>query len=639
MKFVADILRQNIEGDLLRLCIVGSVDDGKSTLIGRLLWDSKNIYEDQLEAVERDSKRLNREEVDLALVTDGLRAEREQGITIDVAYRYFSTPKRRFIIADTPGHEQYTRNMATGASTADLAVLLVDARLGVLTQTRRHSFIASLLGIPNIVVAVNKMDLVGFDQAVFDRIAGDYKQFAEHLRFTGITTLPISALRGDNVVDRSPRTPWYRGPTIIEYLEGLYPNTSRNLEDFRFPVQLVLRPTQEFRGYAGTIASGVVRTGDTVMALPSRRIATVKSIGTADGEAAYAYAPQAVTVCLDRELDISRGAMLVHPDNLPRVAKEIEAFIVWFDTAPMQTGVPYLFKHTTNTVRGVVAKLHHRVNPNDLRHEQARELGLNEIGLVDLQLFSPMVCDDYTFHRQTGSFVVIDPVRNLTVGAGMIAEQIHHHAAERSASEATPVSHNINVETSLVNTADRVDLLRQRPVTLWMTGLSGAGKSTVARLLEKELFDLRQPCHILDGDNLRHGLNRDLGFSLADRAENIRRVAEVARLMNDAGLIIITAFISPLHADRAAARRIIGPERFIEIYMDASLAVCEARDVKGLYRKARAGEIEEFTGISSPYEAPSQPDLRLTSDALPPAECVRRIVELLLERGIIKARR
>jgi bifunctional enzyme CysN/CysC len=602
----APLILEAERADLLRFTTAGSVDDGKSTLIGRLLHDAKGIYEDHLASVEAASLRNGHEGIDLALLTDGLKAEREQRITIDVAYRHFSTPRRRFIIADTPGHEQYTRNMATGASTADLAVILIDAQQGVVTQSRRHGFIAALLGIRHLLVAVNKMDLAGFDEAVFTRIRDEFTRYAVELGVSDVTVIPISALQGDNVVTRSARTPWYTGPTLLAHLETVEIDPDAAPEAFRFPVQLVLRPHADFRGYAGTVASGAVRVGDMVTALPSGKHSRVARILTPAGEAREAVARQAVTLCLADELDISRGDLLAHPHDLPWEAREVDATLIWMDPRALDLNHTLLVKHTTRLARGQVTALHHRIDPNTLAQEPADTLKLNEIGAVRLSLFQPLLCDAYARHRHTGSVILIDPVSNATLAAGLIT-------GVREADTPPGEARHLTQHAGQVTLDDRAALLRQQPATLWLTGLSGAGKSTVAYALEARLIAEGHPCVVLDGDNIRHGLNQDLGFSPRDRSENIRRVAEVARLFNEAGLIVITAFISPYRADRELARRIIGTERFIETWVDAPLQECERRDPKGLYVKARAGQIPEFTGISAPYEAPEAPELTLDS--------------------------
>ena len=601
--------------DLLRLATVGSVDDGKSTLIGRLLVDCEAVCLDHLAALKVDSQRLNRPEADLAFLTDGLKAEREQGITIDVAYRTFSTPKRRFLLADCPGHEQYTRNMVTGASTADLAVLLLDAQRGLTTQSKRHGFIASLLGVPHLVLAVNKMDAVGYSAAAFQEISEQYQSFAARLRIASLTCIPVSALRGDNVVGRSVQMPWYSGPTLLDYMESLYIGSARNLVDFRFPVQLVLRPGPHFRGYAGTVLSGLVRVGDELLALPSHRSVKVQSIQGPNGPLEYAFPPQAVVLVLDREIDSSRGDMLVHPKNQCHVARSIEAMLIWMHEKPCLLARPYLIKHTTNSVKGTFSRLHYRVNPNNLHREQAATLGLNEIGRVDVQLFRPLLCDEYQRNRATGGFVVIDPLTNETVGVSLVIER------------------TIQLGETMPSPDPRDQEVRgSQAVTIWLTGLSGAGKSTIASELKTRLVERGHLCYVLDGDILRQGLNRDLGFSHADRSENIRRTAEVAKLMNEASVTVIVALISPFRQDRATARATIGSHRFLEVFVDAPLEVCESRDPKGLYTKARNGQVPEFTGISSPYESPIAPDLHLRTTMLSPEESARRVMDHLERR-------
>ncbi len=632
---IDELLKQNQESDLLRFTTAGSVDDGKSTLIGRMLADSKNIYEDHLEAITRDSKRLNREETDYALLTDGLKAEREQGITIDVAYRYFSTPKRRFIIADTPGHVQYTRNMVTGASTANLAIILIDARNGVLTQSRRHGFIASLLQIPHVVVAINKMDLVDYSEDVYERIRAEYNTFLSKLSIGDLTYIPISALRGDNVVNKSDRMPWYHGVPLLQHLEDVEISGDRNLIDLRFPVQYVNRPNLDFRGFCGAVASGVIRRGDEIMVLPSRKKSRVKSIVTYDGELDYAFVPQSVTVCLEDEIDISRGDMLVHPHNQPEISYNIEVMLVWMSETEMELNRQYIIKHTTTEVRGVVANLYYSIDPDELHRQDADTLQLNEIGRIAIELFKPLMFDEYNRNRVTGSIILIDPVTNATVAAGMIIKRRSATGDKSDESGSVPVSRNIVRESSMVTAEDRFRVLRQKPVTIWMTGLSGSGKSTVAKQLEKRLMESGHPCYLLDGDNIRHRLNRDLGFSAQDRSENIRRVAEVARLFNDAGLIVITSFISPYRNDRENAGKIIGDDNFIEVFIDAPLAVCEKRDPKGLYAKARAGEIGSFTGVSAPYEPPETPALRINTAEISPADAVEDILKYLRDNGNI----
>ncbi|MBN2452580.1 MAG: sulfate adenylyltransferase subunit CysN [Lentisphaeria bacterium] len=630
-------LRRHEEKDLLRFLTCGSVDDGKSTLIGRLLYDSKMIYEDQLAAVRKDSivHGTTGTDFDPALLLDGLKAEREQGITIDVAYRYFSTATRKFIIADTPGHEQYTRNMATGASNCDLAVVLIDARNGVITQTKRHSFLVSLLGIRHVVVAINKMDLVDWRQDVYETIRRDYNDFVARLDFSDIHFIPLSALLGDQVVEPGPHMPWYKGPTLLHHLENVNIVTDRNLIDMRFPVQSVIRPHLDFRGFAGSVASGVIRPGDEVMALPSRQVTRVASIVTYGGLLECAFPPQAVTLTLADEVDLSRGDMLVHLNNVPTVGSEFEAMLVWMSETPGRTGTSFLVKHTTNTVPGALADIRYRIDVNTMRRmprekdDGPAQLRLNEIGRVHMTLHRPLAFDPYRRNRQTGAFILVDRLSNGTVAAGMILDRAIGRARVKPGAE--PAGSHIGTEASLVTDGRRQELLRQKGGTVWLTGLSGSGKSTVARELERCLMEAGHACFILDGDNIRHGLNRDLGFSPADRTENIRRIAEVARLFNDAGLIVITAFISPYREDRAAAREIVGPERFYEIFVDTPLEVCERRDPKGLYAKARAGEIRDFTGVSAPYEPPESPALILDTTALGAGACAERVRERIAE--------
>ena len=623
-------LQHTGEPDLLRFATAGSVDDGKSTLIGRLLHDANALYEDHIEALRKKAGREGGA-MDFSLLTDGLKAEREQGITIDVAYRYFSTPKRRFIIADTPGHEQYTRNMATGASTADVAVVLIDARLGVLTQSKRHGFIASLLGVPHLVVAVNKMDMVDYEEEVFARIREEYLEFTARLGLGEVTFIPISALVGDNVVSRSRNMPWYPGVPLLNYLENVSIAGDRNLIDFRFPVQRVVRPNQDFRGYSGQIASGVVRPGDEVVALASGQRSRVTRIVTYNGDLDYAFAPLSVTLCLADEIDISRGDMLAHPNNVPRVERALDAMIIWLSETPLEVGRSYLVKHTTNLVKASCAQLLYRVDPNTLHREAATTLGMNDIGRARLTLFRPLHLDQYERNRATGSFVLIDPLTNVTVGAGMVSDRLR--AAEvRTEGGWQPVSSEITWHRGRVEFAERVKLLRQQPATIWLTGLSASGKSTIAFELERRLIALGHACFVLDGDNIRHGLSRDLGFTPQDRTENIRRIAEVAHLLNEAGLIVITAFIAPYAQDREVARQVIGAERFLETYLSADVSTCEQRDPKGLYAKARNGRIAEFTGVSAPYEPPERPALALDTASQDVDECVRAILHVLSDR-------
>ncbi len=625
-------LEQHERKELLRFITCGSVDDGKSTLIGRLLHDSKLIYEDQLAAVKADSSRFGTtgDEIDLALLVDGLQSEREQGITIDVAYRYFSTDKRKFIIADTPGHEQYTRNMATGASTAQLAVILIDARKGVLTQTRRHSYLVSLLGIRHLVIAINKMDLVDFAQETFERIRDAYLEFARDLGLedpNGLHFVPISALDGDNVVSRSNRTPWYDGPTLMELLEQVDLSADRNFSDLRFPVQYVNRPNRDFRGYAGTIASGTVRRGDEVMVLPSRKRSRVKNIITYDGDLTEASAPLAVTITLEDELDVGRGDTLVHPNNAPSVGTSFDATIVWMAEAPLVPGRQYHIKIGHRMAQGIVQRIYHRTDVNTFEQHPAQQLGLNEIGLCQVALTEAVAFDAYEVLPTTGSFIFIDRLSNATVGAGMIARSTRPPLADK-ATNVVWHRHRISKET-------RAALKNQKPCILWFTGLSGSGKSTISNALEQHLVGLGHHTYLLDGDNVRHGLNKDLGFNDADRVENIRRIGETAKLFVDAGLIVITAFISPFRSDRNMVRSLVEDDEFLEIFVDTPIEICEQRDPKGLYARARLGEIENFTGIDSPYERPVRPEVHLRTTEMGVEECVEAVVGELRSRGIL----
>jgi bifunctional enzyme CysN/CysC len=616
--------------DLLRFITCGSVDDGKSTLIGRLLYDTQLIYEDQLAAVRRDTTKYGTtgDELDLALLVDGLQAEREQGITIDVAYRYFSTEKRKFIIADTPGHEQYTRNMATGASTAQLAILVVDARRGVQAQTCRHSFIVSLLGIRHLVLAVNKMDLVSFDSIGFERIREAYLEFAAQLGVGEVHCIPVSALRGDNVVRPSAAMPWYEGPTLLQWLEEVEVAADRNLRDFRFPVQYVNRPHLDFRGFCGTIAAGVVGPGDEVVALPSGRRSRIATVVTADGELAEAEAGQAVTLTLRDEIDVSRGDLLVRPDRLPAVADAFDAKVVWMADAPLLPGRQYDIKLGTRLMPATPMVLHHRIDVNTLEHQRAEELELNEIGYCRIALNQSVPFDPYEVCPGTGAFIFIDRLSNITVGAGMIVRPVTQPLVDKS--------RNVVWHAHKVSRAQRANQKGQRPCVIWLTGLSGAGKSTLANALEQRLLQRGYHSYLLDGDNVRHGLSQDLGFSQAERVEHIRRVGEVAGLFVDAGLIVITAFISPFRADRALARALAPEGEFVEVYVRASLETCERRDPKGLYAKARAGVIRDFTGIDSLYEAPERPELVLDTERDPVETSVERLLNYLTERRILR---
>ncbi len=618
-------LDQHQHKSLLRFITCGSVDDGKSTLIGRLLYDSKMIFEDQLAALEADSKRVGTQgqNIDFALLVDGLAAEREQGITIDVAYRFFATEKRKFIVADTPGHEQYTRNMVTGASTADLAVILIDARKGVLTQTRRHSYLAHLIGIRHIVLAVNKMDLVNYDQTVFDRITLSYRAFANEIGITRFQSIPISGFKGDNITAHSDNMPWYRGPTLMSHLETVELDVeSDKAKPFRMPVQWVNRPNLDFRGFSGLIASGTVKPGDAVRVVPSGKTSTVSRIVTFDGDLEEAVAGQSVTLTLADEIDCSRGDVLTIADNPPQVADQFEATVVWMSDEPMLPGRSYWLKLGTQLVSASIQPPKYQVNVNTMDHLAAKTLELNAIGIVNLSTDKPIVFEPYAAqnaspNKDLGGFILIDKISNGTVGAGML-----HFSLRRA--------QNVHWQAIEVDRRAHAAQKGQDAKLLWFTGLSGAGKSTIANLVEKKLHALGKHSFLLDGDNVRHGLNKDLGFTDADRVENIRRVGEVAKLMTDAGLIVLTAFISPFRAERDMVRQMLPEGDFIEVHIDTPLADAESRDVKGLYKKARAGQLKNFTGIDSPYEPPENPEIRIDTTRLTPEEAADLIVEKLL---------
>ena len=631
---IDEYLAQHERKELLRFITCGSVDDGKSTLIGRLFYESKMIYEDQLAAIKKDTTRYGTtgDEIDLALFTDGLEDERQQGITIDVAYRYFSTDKRKFIIADTPGHEQYTRNMATGASTADLAIILIDARHGVLTQTKRHSFIVSLLGIKHIVVAVNKMDIVGYDQAVFERIKGEYADFASRLELPDVHFMPISALKGDNVVAPSPHMPWYTGSPLMPLLETVYIGSDRNLEDFRFPVQLVLRPNLDFRGFSGTIASGIIRRGDEVVSLPSRRKSRVKSIVTFDGELAEAFAPQSVTLTLEDEIDSSRGDMLVRPGNVPKVDHRFDAMLVWMNEEALVPGKQYLFKQTTKTVPGAVSTLRYRVDVNTLHRQPAPTLALNEIGRCGITLTGPIAFDAYRRNRSTGAFIMIDRLTNATVGAGMILDR---GAEEDEGQEDWGGSSTAADRHSAVTAEERQARFGQKPATVLLTGLTGSGKTTIAQAVERRLFDMGRALVVLDGTSMRQGISKDLGFSARERSENLRRSVEVAHLFNDSGLICLAAFVAPDESVRQKAAERIGRDRFLVVHLSAPVEVCRQRDGDGHYALADSGAIANFPGVSAAYEAPVNPDLVLPTHEWPIGKCVDAVIALLEQRGFL----
>jgi bifunctional enzyme CysN/CysC len=609
---------------LLRFLTCGSVDDGKSTLIGRLLYDSKLIFEDQLATLERDSKKHGTvgEDIDLALLVDGLEAERQQGITIDVAYRFFTTPNRSFIVADTPGHEQYTRNMATGASNADLAVILIDARKGVLTQTRRHSFICSLLRVRHVVLAVNKIDLVDFDQAVFDKIVSEYMDFAKSLDFASITPIPMSARYGDNVYTRSDKLPWFKGRTLIEHLEQIDVEQAQHALPFRFPVQWVNRPNLDFRGFSGTVASGVVRPGDKIVVAASGRESTVERIVTYDGDLAEARAGEAVTLTLADEIDVARGDVLVPPTQRPEVADQFAAHLLWMTDEPLLPGRPYLMRIGTQVTPVKVTALKHKIDVDTLEHLAGRTLGLNEIGFCNFSTSNPVAFDGYNENKETGAFILIDRYTNATVGAGMVSFGLRRAA-------------NIHLQSLLVDRKAREALNGHGAAVLWFTGLSGSGKSTIANLVEKELHARGVRTFLLDGDNVRHGLNRDLGFSDADRVENIRRVGEVAKLFVEAGVVVLCSFISPFRAERQMARELVAEGEFIEVFVDTELDACIQRDPKGLYAKALKGEIANFTGISSPYERPDDAEISLRTSEASAEDLARRVVDELARRAIV----
>lgn len=609
---------------LLRFITCGSVDDGKSTLIGRLLYESKMIFEDQLAQLAADSKKVGTRggDLDFALLVDGLAAEREQGITIDVAYRFFSTDRRKFIVADTPGHEQYTRNMVTGASTADVAVILIDARKGVLTQTRRHSYIVSLLGIRHVVLAINKMDLVDFSKQVYDTIVAEYRDFARQIGLEDIVPIPLAAVKGDNILEHSTRTPWYSGPTLMGYLESVEIEDDLQHKPFRLAVQWVNRPNQDFRGFAGTIASGVIRKGDAIRALPSGRQSRVARIITHDGDLELAVAGQSITLTLTDEIDVSRGDVLTAAASPAGVADQFQATLIWMHDEPMLPGRPYLIKLGARTVTGSITTPKYKVNVNTLEHLAAKQLDVNEIGVCNLSLDRAIAFDPYAENREMGGFILVDKLSNDTVGAGLLnfalrrAENIHWQALD-------------------VNKYARAGLKGQRACVLWFTGLSGAGKSTVANLVEKRLHAIGRHTYILDGDNVRHGLNKDLGFTDADRVENIRRVAEVSRLMVDAGLIVLVSFISPFRSERRLARELVQPGEFFEVYVDTPLEEAEKRDPKGLYGKARRGELKNFTGIDSPYEPPEKAEIHLRTALYSPEEAAEQILTTLRDAGML----
>ncbi len=619
-------LQRHENKDMLRFITCGSVDDGKSTLIGRLLYDSKLIYDDQLAAIEKDSKTAGTQgdKVDLALLVDGLAAEREQGITIDVAYRFFSTDKRKFIVADTPGHEQYTRNMATGASTADLAILLIDARHGVQVQTRRHAYIASLLGIRHVAVAINKMDLVEFSESRFAEIEADFNIFAEPLGFDSITCLPLSALDGDNVTTKSDRTPWYTGPSLLEHLETVDVSRVSETTGFRLPVQWVNRPNLDFRGFSGTVASGTIKNGDQIIAMPSGKRSTVTGIVTYSGNLESAQQNQAITLTLADEIDISRGDVICSADDPAGQSDQFNAHVLWMAERKLFPGRQYRMKINNQSVLASVTALKEKVNVNTLASEAGKTLELNEIGVCNISISQPIAFDPYKNNRQMGGFILIDRQTNETVGAGMLGFSLRR-------------ADNVVWQDMEIGKPQRASQKNQKPAVLWFTGLSGSGKSTIANIVEKILFDRGRHTYILDGDNVRHGLNKDLGFKDADRVENIRRVTEVSKLMADAGLMTLVSFISPFRAERQIARQAMAEGEFIEIYVNTPLEVAEARDVKGLYAKARAGEIKNFTGIDSEYQAPRNAEIEINTVEMSAEDAAQRIVEYLEENGYLDA--
>ncbi|SON58235.1 Bifunctional enzyme CysN/CysC [Hartmannibacter diazotrophicus] len=617
-----DYLTRHEQKSLLRFLTCGSVDDGKSTLIGRLLYDTKLLFEDQLASLERDSRKHGTvgEDIDFALLVDGLEAEREQGITIDVAYRFFATDLRKFIVADTPGHEQYTRNMATGASNSDLAVILVDSRQGILPQTRRHSYIVSLLGIQHVVLAVNKIDLMEYSKEVFDKIVAEYTEFARDLGFKTLQAIPLSARFGDNVLDKGPNMPWYDGPTLVQHLESVDVAEDRLSQSFRMPVQWVNRPNLDFRGFSGTIASGLVKPGDPIVVAKSGRTSTVKSIVTMDGDLEEAGAGEAVTLTLADEIDISRGDVLATPEDRPDVSDQFAAELIWMSDEEMLPGRAYLLKMGSKTVTATVTEIKHKVDINTFNKLAAKKLSLNEVAVVNLALSEPVAFDPYSENRDTGSFILIDRLTNLTLGAGMVEFGLRR-------------ADNIHWQALDVTKQARAEAKGQKPVVLWFTGLSGAGKSTVANLVEKMLHVEGRHTYTLDGDNVRHGLNKDLGFTDADRVENIRRVSEAARLFVDAGLIVLVSFISPFRSERRMARDLMEAGEFIEIYVNTPIEIAEQRDPKGLYKKARAGQIKNFTGIDSPYEEPENAEIVLTSGSKTPEELASEVVAYLKSNG------
>lgn len=634
-------LKQHEQKQLLRFITCGSVDDGKSTLIGRLLFDSKMLYEDELAKIEADSKTQGAVggKFDPSLATDGLKEEREQGITIDVAYRYFSTAKRKFIIADTPGHEQYTRNMATGASSADLAVILIDARHGVMTQTKRHSFIVSLLGIRHVIIAINKMDLVDFDEAIYDQICADYSTFSRRLDLPDLHFIPLSALNGDNVVDRSENMPWYNGSTLMNRLESVYIGSDRNLQDFRMPVQWVNRPNLDFRGFCGTIASGIIRKGDDVMVMPSKKTTRVKEIVAADGNMDEAFAPLAITLTFEDEVDASRGDVIVKPGNVPATSDNVEAMLVWMAEEPMVPGKTYIVKHSAQTITGSIESLRYQIDVNTLRSSPSPQLNLNEIGRCRLSLNEPICFDPYKNNRSTGALILIDRLTNATVAAAMILDR------SASGKKLAAWEEDIVVEgdtqeagdLSEVTAEEREARYGQKPATVLLTGLTSSGKTTVAKAIERKLFDSGRAVTVLDGQQVRRGLSKDLGFSFEERSENLRRSAYLANILNDAGIICIAAFVAPNATVRDKVAGVVGTERFLTVHVDAPIELCRERDSRGQYAEADAGKLKEFSGVTAPYEVPESPDLVLKTGEQSVDECADAVIALLTEKGFLRA--
>ncbi len=634
-------LKQHEQKQLLRFITCGSVDDGKSTLIGRLLFDSKMLYEDEIAKIESDSKTQGAVggKFDPSLATDGLKEEREQGITIDVAYRYFSTAKRKFIIADTPGHEQYTRNMATGASSADLAIILIDARHGVMTQTKRHSFIVSLLGIRHVIIAINKMDLVNFDETVYDRICADYSAFSQRLDLPDLHFIPLSALNGDNVVDRSENMPWYNGGTLMNRLESVYIGSDRNLQDFRMPVQWVNRPNLDFRGFCGTIASGIIRKGDEVMIMPSKKTTHVKEIVTFDGNIDEAFAPLAITLTFEDEVDASRGDMIVKPGNVPATSDAVEAMLVWMSEEPMVPGKTYLVKHSAQLITGAVESLRYRIDVNTLRSSPSPQLNLNEIGRCRLSLNEPVCFDPYKNNRSTGALILIDRITNATVAAGMILDRSTSGKKLAAWEVDIPAEEDARHDGAFneVTAGEREARYGQKPVTVLLTGITNSGKTTIAKAVERKLFDSGRAVTVLDGLQVRRGLSKDLGYSFEERSENLRRSAYLAHILNDAGLICIAAFVAPNATVRNKVAGVIGTERFLTVYVDAPVELCRERDPRGKYTEADAGKLAEFSGVTAPYEVPESPDLVIRSGELSVEECANAVIKLLKSKGFLRS--